>query len=176
MELWIKKESKFELFREYKIVAASGDLGPKIREGDGQSPEGFYRVFPKQMNPHSSYHLAFNVGFPNQYDRVHGRTGSYLMVHGSYVSIGCYAMTDEKIEEIYTLCDAALRSGQKAIQVHAFPFRMTQENLVKHEKSPWHGFWLNLKQGYDFFERNKTPPTVTVKNKIYLFKWVYGSQ
>ena len=170
LELYIEKRGVYELYKSYEIAAASGDLGPKIREGDGQSPEGFYEVFPKQMNPNSSYHLSFNLGFPNAYDRSHGRTGSFLMVHGSYVSVGCYAMTDAGIEEIYLLCDAALRRGQKSFAVHCFPFRMTKANLVAHKTSSWYGFWLNLKQGYDAFERNRIPPKVIVINKIYLIK------
>ena len=170
LELWLLKEDKYSLFKTYEVAAASGDLGPKLKEGDGQSPEGFYEVFPRQMNPSSSYHLSFNLGFPNAYDRSRGRTGSYLMVHGSFVSIGCYAMTDKRIEEIYTLCDAALRNGQRCFNVHAFPFRITSKNLSKYKDSKNYPFWLNLKQGYDFFERERLPPRVSVINKVYLFK------
>jgi hypothetical protein len=90
-------------------------LGPKIRQGDGKAPEGFYRVAPEQMNPASNFHLAFNLGYPNRFDRHYGRTGSALMVHGSCVSIGCYAMTDNGIEEIYALADAAFRNGQSGL-------------------------------------------------------------
>ena len=169
LDLYLEKQGIYELYRSYKIATVSGDLGPKNREGDGQSPEGFYEVFPKQMNPNSSFHLSFNLGFPNAYDRSHGRTGSFLMVHGSYVSVGCYAMTDEKIEEIYLLCDAALRRGQKSFPVHCFPFRMTKANLEARKSSPWYGFWLNLKQGFDAFERSRKPPQVSVKNGVYRF-------
>ena len=170
LDLYIEKNGAYELYKTYEVAAASGSLGPKICEGDGQSPEGFYEVFPKQMNPNSSFHLSFNLGFPNRYDKSHGRTGSFLMVHGSYVSVGCYAMTDEKIEEIYLLCDAALRRGQKSFQVHCFPFRMTEDNLDEHNSSPWCSFWLNLKQGYDFFARHRVPPRVNTEHGIYMFK------
>ena len=110
LELYVEEADKktFKLFRSYRIAAMSGQLGPKEREGDLQAPEGFYYVSPRRMNPFSRFHLSFNLGYPNAYDRSHGRTGSHLMVHGNRVSIGCFAMTDPKIEEIYTLCHAAL--------------------------------------------------------------------
>ena len=155
LELWVEKGGKFECFRTYRIAAMSGSLGPKLKEGDGQAPEGFYFVRPSQMNPKSDYHLSFNLGYPNAYDRAHGRDGSALMVHGSRVSVGCYAMTDPKIEEIFTLADAALRKGQPFFWVHCFPFRMTDENMASHADSEWIDFWNNLKQGYDAFEKSK---------------------
>jgi len=167
LELWVEKGGKFECFRTYSIAAMSGSLGPKLKEGDGQAPEGFYFVRPSQMNPTSDYHLSFNLGYPNAYDSAHGRNGSALMVHGSWVSVGCYAMTDPKIEEIFTLADAALRKGQPFFRVHCFPFRMTDENMTSHADSEWIDFWKNLKQGYDAFEKTKQVPNVVVRGKIY---------
>lgn len=169
LELWLKdKHGQWKLYQNYPICYFSGQLGPKIKEGDRQSPEGFYTVSKSQMNPNSTYHLSFNLGFPNKFDRANGRAGSYLMVHGNCVSIGCYAMTDEKIEEIYTLASAAFKNGQKAFQVHVFPFRMNSENMLAHAESEWLGFWQNLKQGYDHFELHKSPPAVTVQAKKYV--------
>lgn len=159
----------YSLYKSWPICTYSGDLGPKLKEGDRQSPEGFYFVRPKQMNPNSSYHLSFNLGFPNSFDRAHGRTGSFLMVHGDCVSIGCYAMTDPVIEEIYTIMSAAFDKGQPFVRVHAFPFPMTGENLEKYENHQDIAFWRNLRQGWDWFETHKTPPNVTVHNKTYLF-------
>lgn len=167
LELWVEKGGKFEWFRTYPIAAMSGVLGPKVKEGDGQAPEGFYFVRPSQMNPKSNYHLSFNLGYPNAYDSAHGRDGSALMVHGNRVSIGCYAMTDPKIEEIYTLADAALRKGQPFFRVHCFPFRMTEENMIKHVGSEWMDFWKNLKQGYDAFEATMRVPNMVVRGKVY---------
>ena len=137
LELFVKDKAtgKFVLFRKYPIVASSGILGPKLAEGDGQVPEGFYFAGPKAMNPNSSYHLSFNIGFPNAYDKTHARTGSFIMIHGSNVSIGCLAMTDEKIEEIYTICQAAHDGGQPYFRVHIFPFRMTEGRMAKAAKS-----------------------------------------
>lgn len=171
LEIWIKSNNNFELFKTYKICTyGSGTLGPKTREGDGQAPEGFYFVTPQRLNPVSYFHLSFNLGYPNKYDRVRGRTGGALMVHGSCVSIGCYAMTNEVIEEIFAIADAAFRNGQKFFRVHIFPFRMTKENMEKHKESEWIEFWENLKEGYDFFEENKIPPNVEVLNKKYIFE------
>ena len=165
----MKGKERYQLFRTYKVAAMSGELGPKQKEGDKQAPEGFYFVPASRMNPNSRFHLSFNLGYPNGYDRAHKRTGSALMVHGAKVSIGCFAMTDPKIEEIYTLCDAALRNGQPYFRVHSFPFRMTDANMAQHKDSKWQEFWENLKAGYDWFEEKGVPPDVTVKDKRYVF-------
>ena len=170
LELWVEKGGEFELFRTWDICTFSGDLGPKLETGDQQSPEGFYFVTPGRMNPASRFHLSFNLGFPNAYDRHHGRTGNALMVHGSCVSIGCYAMTDARIEKIYALADAALRNGQPFFRVHVFPFRMTERAMREHRGSAWMTFWDNLKEGYDFFELWKRPPDVTVDDGVYRFR------
>jgi murein L,D-transpeptidase YafK len=171
MELFVRnrKTQKYQLFRTYPIAAASGDLGPKLAEGDGQVPEGFYYVPPSAMNPNSQFHLAFNIGFPNSYDRALARTGSVIMVHGNAVSIGCLAMTDAKIEEIYTLCDAAHDRGQAFFRIHLFPFRMTANKMQLIAENPNKMFWANLKEGYDFFEQNQIPPDVAVKDGRYTF-------
>jgi len=171
LELWMRKKGgeDFQLFRSYKVVGMSGHLGPKLKEGDRQAPEGFYFVKQGQLNPNSSYHLAFNIGYPNAYDRGRGRTGSFIMVHGSRWSIGCFAMTDAKIEEIYALCEAALKAGQPLFRVHVFPFRMTEERMAGGKAEKWDGFWGNLKEGYDWFEEKKVPPNVEVKGGKYVF-------
>ncbi len=167
MEVWIRSESKYEHLKDYNICAYSGSLGPKLKEGDRQSPEGFYKVKKYQLNPNSKFHLSFNLGYPNKYDRTHERTGSFLMVHGNCVSDGCYAMTNVKIEEIYELVEEALQKGQKYVQVHAYPFRMTEENMAFYSENEWYDFWVNLKEGYDYFEAEKLPPLVKVENKQY---------
>jgi len=169
LELWIEKNESFELFQTYPICYFSGELGPKTRQGDNQSPEGFYFVIPGRMNPWSSFHLSINLGYPNKYDQIHGYTGNYLMIHGSCVSIGCYAMTDPYIEEIYAVAVTAFKHGQKFFRVHVFPFRMTDENLQNHKNEEWFDFWLNLQQGFNWFETKKTPPNVDVMNGEYVF-------
>ena len=162
LELWLKRGDRFHLFATYPICRWSGALGPKLREGDWQAPEGFYTVDAKALNPHSRWHRAFNLGFPNGLDQAHGRTGSYLMVHGGCSSIGCYAMTDPVIDEVWRLVTAALQRGQRRFHVHIFPFRMSEENLARRRQEPWAGFWRDLKPGYDLFEEMRLPPRISV--------------
>ncbi len=169
LEVWkAKDDGRFHLFRTYPICTFSGGLGPKLKEGDKQSPEGFYHVTQALMNPNSKFHLSFNLGYPNAFDKAHGRTGKYLMVHGDCKSAGCYAMTDALIEEIYALAREAFKGGQKAFQVQAFPFRMNRKNMRRHRKSRWYAFWRNLKEGYDEFERTRIPPKIAVCDRRYL--------
>ena len=169
-EVWKEdKTGRFALLRTYPICRWSGELGPKIKTGDRQAPEGFYTITPGQMNPNSSYYLAFNIGFPNAYDRANGYTGAFLMVHGDCLSAGCYAMTDEQIAEIYALARESFLGGQKSFQIQAYPFRMTPLNLAKHRNSPHMAFWKMLKQGYDHFEVTRLEPKVNVCEKRYVF-------
>lgn len=171
LELWVKmEEGKFAHFRTWKIACQSGGPGPKLAEGDGQVPEGFYFVPPTAMKPDSAYHLAFNIGFPNAFDRALGRTGSHIMIHGNQVSIGCLAMTDEKIEEIYSLCAAALENGQPFFRIHLLPFRMTPERLAREAESPHFSFWQNLKEISDRFEETKIPPDVEPREGRYVIR------
>ncbi|MBB1436523.1 murein L,D-transpeptidase [Pseudoalteromonas sp. SG43-6] len=170
LEVWVEAgEGVFSKFKSYEICTFSGELGPKLREGDNQSPEGFYFVNSARLNPWSKFHLSFNLGYPNTYDRNHGRTGSALMVHGNCVSIGCYAMTDTYINEIYALGVAALQSGQPFFRVHSFPFQLEPETLSKYKSNQWYSFWLNLKEGYDYFKKHKRPPNVEVSEGKYIF-------
>ncbi|MBS3850046.1 murein L,D-transpeptidase [Devosia sp. J2-20] len=170
LEVWKRTSAgQFKLFRTYEICAFSGDLGPKIKEGDRQSPEGFYTITPGLMNPKSNYYLAFNTGFPNKFDRVHGRTGSDLMVHGDCSSRGCYAMTDHGIAEIYALARESFKGGNSSFQLQIFPFKMTSTNLAKQAKSQHLNFWKDIKEGYDLFELNKQPPAWDVCERQYIF-------
>ncbi|MEQ9504927.1 MAG: murein L,D-transpeptidase family protein [Hyphomonas sp.] len=157
----------YEVFRTWPVCAASGTLGPKLREGDGQAPEGFYEIAPVQMNPSSDYHLSFNLGFPNAYDRANGRTGSFLMVHGNCVSIGCFAMTDPVLDEIWTLMQAAFENGQTRVPVHIFPFPMTEANLSAHAGSENAAFWTELAPGWTTFETTGKVPKVSVSGRSY---------
>lgn len=170
LEVWVKDHETYRLFKTYTICTYSGGLGTKTKQGDGKSPEGFYTVYPRQMNPNSDYWLSFNIGYPNSYDRSHGYTGSAIMVHGRCVSIGCYAMGDEAIEEIWTIILKAFAGSQPCFRIDIFPFRMTQENLNKHTDSEWLSFWKNLKEGYDLFESRHIPPVVDVSQLKYTFR------
>lgn len=170
LEIWkAKDDGRFHHFKTYPICNYSGKLGPKLKQGDKQSPEGFYKVTAKQMNPNSAYHLSFNLGYPNAYDKSHKRTGDYLMVHGDCKSAGCYAMTDALMEEIYAIAREAFTGGQEAFDVHAMPFRMTVENMRRHSKNKNYAFWRNdLYQGYKDFEETRLPPKIDVCERHYL--------
>ncbi len=170
LELWVEKDGRFVKLATYPICLWSGRLGPKLREGDRQAPEGFYTVDAEQLNPNSVMYRSFSLGFPNVYDQAYGRTGSSLMVHGGCASIGCYAVTHPVVDEIWRVVTAALDQGQARFPVHAFPFRMTDRNVALHRGSKWEGFWSEIKTGYDLFERNHIPPAVSVCNGHYAFE------
>jgi murein L,D-transpeptidase YafK len=173
LEVWVEAEAgqPWRRFRTCRIAKWSGTLGPKRMEGDLQAPEGFYAVGLTALNPMSRFHLSFNIGYPNAYDRHHGRTGSLIMVHGSEVSIGCFAMTDPVIEEIYLVVEAALRGGQETVPVHGFPFRMTAARMLEAAGGEWAGFWREeLLPVYEAFERTKVPPAVAVDGGRYVLQ------
>jgi murein L,D-transpeptidase YafK len=170
LELWVEKDGRFVRFATYPICLWSGRLGPKLKEGDKQAPEGFYTVASDQLNPDSRWHRAFNLGFPNAFDRSQGRYGSFLMVHGGCSSIGCYAMTDPVVDELWQFVTAALEQGQARLPVHVFPFRMTDRNLAARKGQRWGSFWTDLKRGYDMFEASHLPPVVSVCKARYVFE------
>jgi murein L,D-transpeptidase YafK len=177
LEVWKQdRTGKFTPLQSYPICKFSGKLGPKIAQGDYQAPEGFYDITPGQMNPQSSEYLSFNIGFPNAFDRSLGRTGSFLMVHGGCRSVGCYAMTDYQMEEIYGLVEEAFRGGQDRVQLQAFPFQMTAENLMRHAEDPNAPFWEMLKTGSDAFSAAGAPPKVAVCNQRYVFNPSFGGK
>ena len=171
LEVWKRSVSgRYVRLKTFPICRWSGQLGPKRKEGDRQTPEGFYAVTASQMNPKSKHYLSFDTGFPNAYDRAHGGTGSALMVHGTCSSAGCYAMTDAAMSEIYALVREALRGGQRAVQLQAYPFRMTAENIARHRLDPNIGFWRQLKEGSDRFEATGEELIVSVSAGRYTFQ------
>lgn len=170
LEVWMQSGGVFHRFATYPICRWSGYLGPKLREGDGQAPEGFYTVDASALNPKSNYHRSFNVGYPNAFDRAKGRTGSLIMVHGDCRSIGCFAMTNAQIAEIWKLVTAALGAGQKRFQVQIYPFRMSDRALAAHADDANAAFWRDLKSGSDLFEKTSLPPRVSVCGGRYRFE------
>lgn len=171
LEVWMQKDKDgpYERFATYPVCNWSGTLGPKLAEGDKQTPEGFYTITRRQLHRIGRWPRSLNLGFPNVYDRSLARTGSYILVHGGCSSVGCFAMTNPVIEEIYRLTQAAIVKGQSHVPVHVFPFRMTEAALRKHADNEWHGFWENLKQGFDAFEASHVPPRVRVCDGRYHF-------
>jgi murein L,D-transpeptidase YafK len=168
LELYVKMGEKFQLLDSYSICNYSGGLGPKQRQGDFKSPEGFYNVTRSQLKPDSRFYKAINIGFPNEFDRQHGYQGQYLMIHGACVSVGCYAMTDTNIDEIFQFVTGALVFGQPSVQVSIYPFRMTDANMQRHKYSYYINFWKQLKPGYDYFMANNQPPGVSVISGNYV--------
>lgn len=170
MEIWKQKaDGHYIFFKTYPICRWSGQLGPKMREGDRQVPEGFYTITPEQMNPNSHYDLSFNVGYPNAYDQAWGRTGSNIMVHGICASAGCFSMTNPQVEEIYAIVREAFAGGQRAIAFQSYPFRMNTENFAKFRLDPSMPFWKDLKKGADYFEVSKKDVPVLICNRRYIF-------
>ena len=171
LELWMQRDGVFHRFVTYPICSWSGTLGPKLAQGDGQAPEGFYAVDKTALNPNSRWYRSFNLGFPNGFDRAQGRTGSFLMVHGGCASVGCYAMTNAQMDEIWRLVNAALDGGQKQFQVQVFPFRMAGDKLAaRYAGHPNQAFWTDLKRGLDLFEKTLLPPKVSVCGGHYAFE------
>lgn len=168
LELYGKIGNEFRLLDSYRICNFSGGLGPKKRQGDFKSPEGFYTINPRQLKPDSHFYRAINIGFPNEYDRQQGYDGKYLMIHGACVSVGCYAMTDAGIDDIYTYVNAALRNGQSEINLNIYPFRMTESNMQRHRNSYYASFWKQLQPGYQWFVEHRQPPAVSVTNGQYV--------
>jgi murein L,D-transpeptidase YafK len=171
LEVWKRREDgRFVHLKTFPICRWSGQLGPKTTQGDRQVPEGFYAVTPGQLNPNSSYHLSFDIGFPNAFDRARGGSGAFLMVHGACSSSGCFAMTDQGVSEIYAIVREAFAGGQQAFQFQSFPFRMTAENLAKHRSDQHIDFWRQLKEGSDRFEATREEPVVGVSFGRYVFE------
>ena len=168
LDLYVKMGETYQLLDSYRICNYSGGLGPKQRQGDFKSPEGFYNVTRSQLKPDSRFYKAINIGFPNAYDRAHGYEGKYLMIHGDCVSVGCYAMTDSGIDEIFQFVTGALVFGQPSVQVSIYPFRMTDSNMQRHRYSSDASFWQQLQPGYAYFAKYHQPPMVNVASGKYV--------
>jgi len=171
LELWMRQGERYIHFATYPICFFSGSLGPKLREGDKQTPEGIYTIRRRQIHWSPRWPNSFNIGFPNAFDRQNERTGSYILIHGGCSSVGCYAMTDAVLKEIYSLASKTLRgrSAQRRVQLHAFPFRMSEANMTRYRDHRWISFWSDLKAAYDIFEKTRVPPQTGVCDGRYVF-------
>ena len=178
IEIWVrnKADAQFQKLGTMPFCAGSGRLGPKNQQGDLQIPEGFYVI--DRFHPESSYYLSLGINYPNAADKARSKApnlGGDIFIHGKCMSAGCIAITDEGIKELYVLTVEACQNGQNQIPVHIFPARLTSENLEElrfqfREKPQYLSFWQNLKTGYDFFEKNRILPAVTVQNGDYQFR------
>jgi murein L,D-transpeptidase YafK len=169
LEVWkARPNGRYALVKTFPVCNWGGTLGPKRVMGDSMSPEGFYRVTTEGLKPDSKYHLAFNIGYPNALDRALGRTGSFIMVHGDCRSVGCFAMSDKYIEEIYAFVRDALSAGETSVPIHVFPFRMTAENMKRHADNPARDTWKPLREAFDDFTRTREPPKIGMCGKRYV--------
>jgi murein L,D-transpeptidase YafK len=169
LEVWkAREDGRYALVKTFPVCNWGGTLGPKQTTGDLMSPEGFYNVTAGRLNPDSKYHLAFNIGYPNALDRALGRTGSAIMVHGDCRSVGCFAMSNQGIEEIYAFVRDSLAAGETSVPVHVFPFRMNAANMKRHADNPASATWGPLKEAYDDFTRTRQPPEIGMCGKRYV--------
>jgi len=168
LELWKEDvDHKWTKAKTYDICYFSGDLGPKKKQGDYQAPEGFYKITKSDLNPLSTEHLSINTGYPNTLDRFYGYTGSSVMIHGGCRSVGCYAITDKNVEEVYASVRDALNHGQEHIQLQIYPFAMSDWRMYLEKKNPNYKFWQELKRGWDYFEQNHREIPVTIQSGEY---------
>jgi murein L,D-transpeptidase YafK len=171
LELWGSEQrgAKYRLIHTYPIAAQSGELGPKRQEGDRQVPEGLYRVVV--FNPNSAFHLSLGLDYPNASDRIRSdkkKPGGDIYIHGGAASIGCLAMTDDAIQEIYLFALAAKPNG---IPVHIFPLRLTPQALSGRRTHPAAALWSELEPAYRSFEVKRLVPRFTVaKDGAYVVK------
>jgi murein L,D-transpeptidase YafK len=147
LEVWMQKTAgaRYEKFKSYDIRYLHNDkLGPKIKQGDHTTPEGVYPILPQNVTTGTAYHMAIDFGYPNQFDRSHGRSGSLVRIHGiADGSAGCPVMTDGDIEEIYTIANAALKAGHTNGAIYVFPFEMSTSNMLAHAGHPSMKWWKN---------------------------------
>jgi murein L,D-transpeptidase YafK len=174
LEIWMKPshEPLFTLFKVHRLAVSAGRPGPKLREGDGQAPEGFYEIRPEGLRPETRHHLGLDLGYPNRLDQSLGRGGSEIMIHGGEGAAGGFGLTSGVMDEVYALIEAALREGEPSVPVHLFPFRLTDRRMdeVVEGRSRWTDEWVNLKEGYDFFENVRLPPAIATEQGRYDFR------
>jgi murein L,D-transpeptidase YafK len=174
LEVWVKNtaKEKYKLFKTYKVCMQSGTMGPKRLQGDYQVPEGFYYI--NEFNPHSNYHLALGLNYPNASDRILSdslRPGNAIYIHGSCVSVGCIPVTDDEIEEIYIIASYAKSNGEDFIPVHVFPIRYNQRKSMEYFKMTSKNnpslqkFAMQLKDAYDKFEQTHQVPLILIDRK-----------
>ena len=178
VQLWAmgKSDKEFKYIKSYRICSSSGELGPKLKQGDGQVPEGFYEI--TNFNPQSNFYLSQKVSYPNKHDIKAGDKddpGGDIYIHGNCVTIGCIPITDDYIKELYVAAVSTKVSGHP-IYCHIFPMEMNNEGMRRLKKLAGEDktkirFWENLKEGYDIFENTRIPPVPTFnKNGAYVFK------
>ncbi len=169
MELWVQRGPRYELFKIYRICRWSGGLGPKFYEGDRQSPEGVYRITASDLIVNQRWDRAMEINYPNSFDRENGRSGSHILIHGKCGSIGCFAIQDQNVEEVYGAVRAALHNGQAYVPVLALPFRFSALAPDKEDTLQMNEFWGDLRRADLLFERDRLPPVAWICDGRYYF-------
>ena len=178
LELWAfsASEGVFKLVKHYAVCQTSGSLGPKRREGDFQIPEGFYHI--DRFNPKSNFYLSLGINYPNRSDQILGKKdapGSDIFIHGGCVTVGCIPITDEYIKEVYWVAVQAKSNGHAKIPVHIFPTKLDDHAMARLKSTfpndnTFINFWKNLQIGYNWFEKSRRLPTISVNPQgIYQF-------
>lgn len=174
MEIWVKGDDKepFRFLKSYPICMQSGAIGPKRMEGDFQVPEGFYYI--NELNPNSNYHLSLGINYPNVSDRILSDSlhpGGEIYIHGNCVSVGCIAINDLPIEELYIMAAHVKANAQDFIPVHVFPAKFDVKKSMEYlaqstkDNEELKKFVLNLKEAFDFFEAKKQLPVISINKK-----------
>jgi murein L,D-transpeptidase YafK len=171
LELWATdaNDKPYVLVHEYRICTSSGTLGPKRRFGDEQVPEGYYEL--DWFNPQSNFFLSLHISYPNASDRIlgsHGNPGGDIFLHGNCASIGCIPITDEGIKEVYWLAVLVHNQSEQHVPIEIFPAQLTDDGLKALASAHPHqatmvAFWSNLKEGYDYFEKNHRLPRIKTR-------------
>jgi murein L,D-transpeptidase YafK len=169
MELWVQQGSRYVLFKTFGICRWAGGLGPKMYEGDRQSPEGLYHISSEDLIVNPRWHRAMNINYPNRFDVINGRGGSGILIHGKCGSVGCFAIQDGNVEEVYDAVRAALHKGQARIPVLALPFRFAKYAPARGDTLKMNDFWTDLRRADLLFDRDRLPPTAYVCDGRYYF-------
>ncbi|MFT4153262.1 L,D-transpeptidase family protein [Parafilimonas sp.] len=176
LEVWVRNSQgePFKLFKTYSVCALAGTLGPKRMQGDYQVPEGFYYI--NEFKPNSNYHMSLGLNYPNASDKIVCTTnrlnpGGDIYIHGSCITVGCIPIQDPQIEELYILAMSAKSNGQDFIPVHIYPIRFSNPKSIAYlekvtkEQPGLQAFADKLKEVYDYFEKEKRLPVISIDDK-----------
>lgn len=169
LELWMSITGEYKLLKTYPLKNFTGELGPKLSLRDRQAPEGYYSITINSIVREDDTFIKMDIGFPNKYDREHNITSGYASIHNPEIDEDGFILTNDNISEIYNVVEAALLNGYKSIYVYIYPFVMNRENIDKYSNSQWRDFWLNIKEGYDFFNQYHRTPKIEIREGRYIF-------
>jgi murein L,D-transpeptidase YafK len=171
LEVWVQKRgAAFVRLRAYRICGTSAPLGPRRTGSAPQQPEGFYVLGPANLRPHPIAYLGMDIGWPNSFDRAQGWRGATSLLQAGCASEPHFGLTDQDLEEVYTLVHGALSGGQVGVPLHIFPFAMGALAMISNNNGPNAAFWRDLEPAWRAFERTKKPPQVRVLGRRYVVR------